>query len=59
MAKSVLNYDLKFIDTVSTLSHITPQLIFKKTGEPGNKTIEIKANDISRSLLYTLSAPES
>lgn len=59
MAKSVLNYDLRFIDTVSTLSHITPQLIFKKSGEPGNKTIEIKANDISRSLLYTMSAPES
>lgn len=59
MAKTALNYELNFIDTVSTLAPITSQLIFKKeTHEDQTKTIEIKANDVTRSLLYTMSAPE-
>lgn len=61
MAKTTLNYNLNFIDCISTLSPITPQLIFKKVAdvESGENIISIKANDVTRSLLYTLEAPES
>lgn len=60
MAKSTLNYDLNFIDCVSSLSPITSQLIFRKetVEDSQDKKITIKANDVTRSLLYTLEAPE-
>lgn len=61
MTKTKLKYDINFIDCVSTLAPIMPQLIFKKTTKEGSteKMVSIKANDVTRSLLYTLDAPES
>lgn len=61
MAKTNLNYNLNFIDCISTLAPIMPQLIFKKVAKEGttDKSISVKANDVTRSLLYTLEAPEA
>jgi hypothetical protein len=60
MAKTAMNYELNFIDCISTLSPIMPQLIFKNTTEEdGTKKVVVKANDVTRSLLYVLEAPQS
>lgn len=60
MANKPLNYDLTFIDTISSLAPINEQLIFKKVAkEDGTKVISLKANNPSRTVLYTLEAPEA
>ena len=55
MANTTVNYEMTFIDTVSSLAPINPQLIF--TNSEDKKTVSIKANNASRTVLYTLDAP--
>ena len=57
MANTTVNYEMTFIDTVSSLAPINPQLIF--TNSEDKKTVSIKANNSSRTVLYTLDAPSS
>ena len=59
MEKTTLNYELNFIDCISTLAPIMPQLIFKNDGTDAEKKVVVKANDITRSLLYVLEAPKN